>query len=139
MQGTLRKCKIPAVRSVALQEAPTDRDALSDNVTKVVQILMAAEGMRRPALADALGFDSGTMSRVLHGKRRWSLGDIAKLSEIFDRPAGFFLEPAESLIRNRCFRVPEQLVLEYPPAVELVEQLALPIAMHPAEFDQAAA
>jgi transcriptional regulator with XRE-family HTH domain len=80
---------------------------INHNVSKIVRILMAVAGMGQNHLAVALDMDKASLSKALSGQRRWTLDDIVKLSEVFDRPLSYFFEPADTIIRNRCFREPQ--------------------------------
>ena len=84
------------------------RGELNHNMTRVVRILMALHGMEQRHLANALGVDRATMSRALNGQRKWTLEDLHTLSETFDRPVSYFFESADTLVRNRCFRLDDQ-------------------------------
>gem|GEM_PF-5178985 len=80
---------------------------MGENISKIVRVLMALHEMDQDALGRALGCDASVVSKTLRGKRRWSLDDIVKLAEVFDRPISYFFEPADTLVRNRCFRQEE--------------------------------
>lgn len=83
----------------ATHPRPADSGRATHNVTRVVKILMALEGMDQRDLARSLGVATSAVSRSFSGERKWQLDDIERLAEIFDRPQSYFLEPAESIVR----------------------------------------
>lgn len=100
------------------------RADIGKNVSQIVKILMALRGWDQAALAEQIGKPPSSISKLLAGNLRWSLEDVARLAQVFDRPISLFFEPAESLVRNRCFRQPEQLILDLETA-PMAEQLTL--------------
>lgn len=79
----------------------TERQHPNDNVTIIVSTLLGHRRKKQVDLAKVLGFDSGTMSRALNGKRKWTLDDIVAMADFFEvSPALFFEDPA-NLIRSR--------------------------------------
>lgn len=94
------------------EPATAERVDLGRNVSQIVRILMALRGWDQAELASRIGKSPSSISKLLAGNLRWSLDDLARLADTFDYPVGLFFEPAEQLVRNRCFREPEQLVLD---------------------------
>lgn len=82
-------------------------------VGRIVKILLAKEDRRQMDVGDLLGMDSGTISRALSGKRKWTLSEIEMLAEYFDVAVSVFFEEPEALVRSRCVSVasPEALSL----------------------------
>lgn len=87
-----------------------DKPSAAENISTVVRVLMALQGMDQEALGRALGCDASVVSKTLRGKRRWSIDDLERLSQAFDRPISYFFEPADTLVRNRCIRDDRVLV-----------------------------
>jgi transcriptional regulator with XRE-family HTH domain len=83
-------------------KSPTPRNT-NQNITRVVRVLMAFDGIGQQQLAARLDWDKATMSRTLNDLRKWTPDDIIQLSEVFERPVGYFFESADSLVRSRCF------------------------------------
>jgi antitoxin component HigA of HigAB toxin-antitoxin module len=70
---------------------------------RVVKILLAQHDRRQSELADHLGMDTGTMSRTIAGKRKWTLTEIEQAAEFFDVSVALFFERPEAVVRSRWF------------------------------------
>lgn len=73
---------------------------MNANTSHVVKILMAVADMDQRSLAQAMKTDPAVITRLLKCDRSWTIEHLVKLSEVFDRPVGFFFENADSLIRT---------------------------------------
>lgn len=81
----------------------------NDNVVRIVRTLLAHRGQQQADLATHLGMDSGTMSRALNGKRRWTIEDLVAVAEFFSISPALFFEDSESLISaTRTRRDPQE-------------------------------
>lgn len=77
---------------------------LTENVSRVVKILLARDDLNQSDLAEILNYDASTITRALKGERKWLAEDIQHLAEAFEVTPGLFYEPPGSLVRNKCFR-----------------------------------
>ena len=77
---------------------------IGENISRIVKILLARDEMRQQDLADALDYESATITRKMKGEREWRLNDIVALAEVFEVPVSLFFEEPDSLVRNKCFR-----------------------------------
>ena len=77
---------------------------VGENISRIVRILLARDEMRQQDLADALDYETATITRKMKGEREWKLNDIVSLAEFFEVPVSLFFEEPDSLVRNRCFR-----------------------------------
>lgn len=71
----------------------------NDNVTLIVRTLLAYRGRQQADLAEYLGMDTGSVSRALNGKRKWTLDDLVSMADFFDVSAALFFEDPHTLIR----------------------------------------
>ena len=69
----------------------------------VTKILLSTKQRRQADLAEHLGMDTGTMSRTIAGKRKWTLSEIERAAEFFDVSVAVFFDDPETLVRSRCF------------------------------------
>lgn len=77
---------------------------IGENVSRIVRILLARDEMRQQDLAEALDYESATITRKMKGEREWRLNDIVRLAEFFEVPARTFFDDPDSLVIIRCFR-----------------------------------
>lgn len=82
--------------------------SIAANVTRVVKVLMALDGIDQQTLAQEIGVDPPTISRLFKGTRRWKLENIERLAELFNTPPSYFLEPVGSLVRRAEWHSSEQ-------------------------------
>lgn len=79
---------------------PQDKPLIGDNVSKIVKILLVRDEMLQQDLAEALGYDAGTVTRKMKGLREWRLNDVVRLAEFFEVPVSLFFEdPQHIMIR----------------------------------------
>lgn len=83
---------------------PPNKPLISENVSRIVKILLARDEMRQQDLAEVLGYDAATITRALKGSREWRLNDLVALGEFFEVPVSLFFDDPGTLVRNRCFR-----------------------------------
>jgi hypothetical protein len=81
--------------------APKARVDLGNNVSRVLRILMAVDGVDQQTVAAEIGMDGPALSRTMKGQRRWQLDEIELLAEVFDVSPAKFLEPADQLVLIR--------------------------------------
>lgn len=79
---------------------------LTENVSRVVKILLARDGLTQTDLAGILDYNASTITRGMKGERKWSAEDIQHLAEAFEVNPGIFYEEPGSLVRNRWFLQP---------------------------------
>lgn len=66
---------------------PKNPTTLGENVSRIVIMLLARDGMQRQEFALAVGWDTGTVSRALNGQqRKWLVDDLEALAQVFDVP-----------------------------------------------------
>lgn len=70
-------------------------------VAKTVRILMAAQDMSQSDLAARINLDSSSISRVMNGKRRWTLDELYRIADVFDIDICDLFQP-EVTVRSRC-------------------------------------
>jgi len=80
------------------------KPVIGENVSRIVRILLARDEMRQQDLADALDYETGTITRKMKGEREWRLNDVVSLAEVFEVPVSLFFEEPDTLVRNKCFR-----------------------------------
>lgn len=68
-------------------------------MTRIVRTLLAFKGQQQADLAGHLEMDSGSMSRALNGKRRWTLDDLVAMGDFFGVSPALFFEDPQTLIR----------------------------------------
>lgn len=83
---------------------------------RIAKTLLAHKQRLQMDLGDRLGMDSGTISKALNGKRKWTMAEIEAMAEFFDVSVALFFEDPETLLRSRCssgapFTLPGQLSL----------------------------
>lgn len=71
------------------------------NAGRIAKTLLAYRGLRNQDLADHLGVDSGTMSKILSGARAWKMSEISSAAEFLDVSVAVFFDDHENLIRSR--------------------------------------
>jgi len=84
----------------ATKTAPVESEA-GLNITRVVKVMMALNGMDQQTLAAHIGKDATSITKIFRGQRRWAIDDLVKMAEVFDCPPGLFFEPVDQLVRNR--------------------------------------
>lgn len=68
----------------------------NENVSRIVEVLLAATGKRRADLAEHLGYGPPVISKAMHGNRPWTISDLVKMADYFEvSPAVFFMDPNE--------------------------------------------
>lgn len=78
-----------------------DKPLIQENVSRIVRMLLARDEMLQQDLAEALGYDAGTVTRKMRGLREWKLNDIVLLAEFFEVAVSMFFEdPQNILIRT---------------------------------------
>jgi transcriptional regulator with XRE-family HTH domain len=82
----------------------TTQTPIDQRVARVVKIMLAVREENQGDLGRALGLDSGQISRVMNGRRRWSLAELEAMAHHFNVDIGIFFEEPEALVRSRCFR-----------------------------------
>lgn len=82
-----------------------NRTTPDQRVGRIVKILLAKDDRRQMDVGELLGMDSGTISRALSGKRKWTLSEIESLAAFFDVSVSVFFEEPEDLVRSRCCSV----------------------------------
>jgi len=87
-----------------VKPAKPPKPLIGENISRIVRILLARDEMRQQDLADALDYESATITRKMKGEREWRLADIVSLAEFFEVPVSLFFEEPDTLVRNRCFR-----------------------------------
>jgi hypothetical protein len=85
--------------------------AVNENIRLVVSVLLAATGNDRQWLARELGIDRNTLySRMGSGREsKFSVGEIYRMSRVFDVPASVFFSPVEDMLvgfRKAHFSIP---------------------------------
>lgn len=83
---------------------PQEKPLISENITKIVKMLLARDDMRLQDLADALNYDAGTITRSISGHREWKVTDLVTMAEFFEVPISLFFEEPSSLVRSRYIR-----------------------------------
>jgi transcriptional regulator with XRE-family HTH domain len=78
---------------------------VDQNVTRIVKILMALNGLDQKRFAAAMQMDPATVTRLFKGRREWKLTEIKRLALLFDRPMGYFFEMPEDVVRSRWDRL----------------------------------
>lgn len=86
------------------QEVKPLKPAITENVSRIVRILLARDEMLQKDLAEALGYETGTITRKMKGERDWNLNDVVRLAEFFEVAVSLFFESPDTLVRSRCFR-----------------------------------
>lgn len=82
--------------------ADSSRGGLERNVSRVVNVLLAALGQERQDLAEPLGVTRAQVSNRLNGKTKLTVRDLEALAKHFDLPPEvFFRDPAELFDRRR--------------------------------------
>lgn len=76
------------------------RGHVADNVTTIVKVLMALDGLDQRDLAAELGIDPAAITRTFKGQRKWQIDEIERLSEVFDTPPASFFQPVEGIVRR---------------------------------------
>lgn len=76
---------------------------LTENVSRVIKILLARDGLSQTDLAEILGYNASTITRGLNGERKWSADDIQHLAEAFEVSPGVFFEEPGTLVRSKWF------------------------------------
>lgn len=83
---------------------------------RIAKTLLANQQRLQMDLGDRLDMDSGTISKALNGKRKWTLAEIEAMAEFFDVSVSLFFEDPADVVRSRCssteaFTLPGQLSL----------------------------
>lgn len=73
------------------------------DVAHIIKVLLVDRGLRHSDLAVELGFDNGTMSRALNGKRKWTVEEIKHVANYFDVSVDLLLSDPVDIVRSRCF------------------------------------
>lgn len=85
-------------------EVNPEKPLIGENISHIVRILLARDEMLQRDLAEALNYESGTVTRKMKGEREWKVTDLVLLSEFFEVPVSLFFESPDTLVRNKCFR-----------------------------------
>lgn len=76
---------------------------LTENVSRVIKILLARDGLSQTDLAEILDYNASTITRGLNGERKWSADDIQHLAEAFEVDPGLFFQAPGTLVRSKWF------------------------------------
>lgn len=79
---------------------------INENVSRIVNILLARDELRKQDLALGLDYDPGTITRAMQGKRSWTLDDLVAMAEFFEVPVSLFFEEPDSLVRSKYSLLP---------------------------------
>lgn len=71
-------------------------DELSLRVAAEVRAWMARRGVRQETLATQMGLSQSALSMRLRGRTRWTINDLAAVSEALDVPVATLLAPPPS-------------------------------------------
>jgi hypothetical protein len=72
---------------------------LQERVTRNVRILMALRGIGdQKTLAARLGWGADKVSTSFSGRRKWAIGDLQELADVFGISPGDMLDDATSLV-----------------------------------------
>lgn len=71
-------------------------DELSRRVAAEVRAWMARRDVRQETLAAAMGLSQSALSMRLRGRTRWTINDLAAVSEALDVPMATLLAPPTS-------------------------------------------
>jgi hypothetical protein len=83
---------------MARKRVEPPKPSANENVCQVVKVLMAINDLNGIELATLMGAGFEVTQNLysrLNGKVPWSADDVARLAEVFHRPAGFFYEPLD--------------------------------------------
>ena len=70
----------------------------NENVSRIVEVLLAATGKRRVDLAEHLGYSAPVISKAMHGKRPWTIDDLVKMADFFGVSPAIFFRDRNDLI-----------------------------------------
>ena len=87
-------------RTLALVRSQEVADRADENVRLVTEMLLASRRLHRDALVPVLGTARSTVYAKLSGKQRFTVGEVALLSEFFEIAAGAFLAGPAALIQS---------------------------------------
>lgn len=97
-------CTVRDMKPQPAKPSKPVKPLLGENISRIVRILLARDELRQQDLAEALGYESGTITRKMKGEREWRVNDLVLLAEFFEVPVSLFFEEPDTLIRNKCFR-----------------------------------
>lgn len=72
----------------------------TDNVGRVVSVLLEARGLQRQDLADALGMDASAITRSMKGERKWQVDELIAIATFFDLRDADGRTDITALLRN---------------------------------------
>lgn len=86
---------VPGPERTAYRRAvgETAVDELSLRVAAEVRAWMARRGVRQETLAAQMGLSQSALSMRLRGRTRWTINDLAAVSEALDVPMATLLAP----------------------------------------------
>jgi transcriptional regulator with XRE-family HTH domain len=76
-----------------------------ERIAHITRILLAQKQTRQTDLAAYLDMDTGSMSRAMHGNRKWTAADVEALAGYFGVEESVFFHEPDTLIRSRCFSI----------------------------------
>lgn len=81
-----------------------DSNAVSKNVSDVVNLLLARDRMTRHELAEAVGISGSAVTRSMSGERTWRVDEIPRLAEVFDVPINTLFRKATEMLSITRYR-----------------------------------